>query len=88
MLMQTSALPLEPLRRGKVRDVYVVDGDRVLLVATDRVSAFDVVMNETIPQKGAVLTQITAWWLHQLESEIPHHMLSAKDWPNAKSRCW
>ncbi|HUR00146.1 MAG TPA: phosphoribosylaminoimidazolesuccinocarboxamide synthase [Gemmatimonadaceae bacterium] len=75
--MQTSSLPLEPLRRGKVRDVYVVDDERLLLVATDRVSAFDVVMNETIPQKGAVLTQITAWWLRQLESEIPHHMLSA-----------
>jgi phosphoribosylaminoimidazole-succinocarboxamide synthase len=46
-------------------------------VATDRVSAFDVVMNETIPRKGAVLTQITAWWLRQLEPEIKHHMLSA-----------
>ena len=77
MLMQTSALPLEPLRRGKVRDVYIVDDERLLLVATDRVSAFDVVMNETIPQKGAVLTQITAWWLRQLEPEIRHHMLSA-----------
>ena len=51
------------LRRGKVRDVYVVDDDRLLLVATDRVSAFDVVMDEPIPYKGAVLTQITAWWL-------------------------
>src|SRR3954464_12398163 len=75
--MQTSALPLEPLRRGKVRDVYIVDDERLLLVATDRVSAFDVVMNETIPYKGAVLTQITAWWLKQLEPEIQHHMLSA-----------
>ena len=75
--MQTSALPLEPLRRGKVRDVYVVDKDRILLVATDRVSAFDVVMNETIPRKGAVLTQITAWWLRQLEPDVEHHMLSA-----------
>jgi phosphoribosylaminoimidazole-succinocarboxamide synthase len=77
MLMQTSALPLTPFRRGKVRDVYEVDSDRLLLIATDRVSAFDVVMAETIPHKGAVLTQITAWWLRQLESKVEHHMLSA-----------
>ncbi len=77
MLMQTSALPLTPFRRGKVRDVYEVDAGRLLLVATDRVSAFDVVMGETIPHKGTVLTQITAWWLRQLEPRIQHHMLSA-----------
>ncbi|MGZ3331316.1 MAG: phosphoribosylaminoimidazolesuccinocarboxamide synthase [Gemmatimonadaceae bacterium] len=77
MLMQASTLPLTPFRRGKVRDVYEVDADRLLIVATDRVSAFDVVMGETIPQKGAVLTQITAWWLRQLEHEVDHHMLSA-----------
>src|SRR5205814_2853981 len=77
MLMQTSALPLTPFRRGKVRDVYEVDADRLLLVATDRVSAFDVVMGETIPHKGTVLTQITAWWLRQLEPRIEHHMLYA-----------
>ena len=77
MLMEASALPLKPFRRGKVRDVYVVDDERLLLVATDRVSAFDVVMAETIPQKGAILTQITAWWLRQIESRVEHHMLSA-----------
>ena len=77
MLMGASALPLTPFRRGKVRDVYVVDDERLLLVATDRVSAFDVVMAETIPHKGAVLTQITAWWLNQLGSKVEHHMLSA-----------
>jgi phosphoribosylaminoimidazole-succinocarboxamide synthase len=77
MLMEASALPLTPFRRGKVRDVYIVDDERLLLVATDRVSAFDVVMAETIPHKGAVLTQITAWWLRQLERSIDHHMLSA-----------
>jgi phosphoribosylaminoimidazole-succinocarboxamide synthase len=77
MLMEASALPLTPFRRGKVRDVYVVDDERLLLVATDRVSAFDVVMAEPIPHKGAVLTQITAWWLRQLESRVEHHMLSA-----------
>lgn len=76
-LMQASALPLTPFRRGKVRDVYEVDAERLLIVATDRVSAFDVVMAETIPHKGAVLTQITAWWLRQLEGQVEHHMLSA-----------
>ena len=70
-------LPLRLLRRGKVRDVYEVDAESVLLVATDRVSAFDVVMSEPVPRKGEVLTQITAWWLRQLERRVPHHMVSA-----------
>jgi len=70
-------LPLTHLRRGKVREVYIVDDERLLLVATDRVSAFDVVMNEAIPYKGAVLTQVTAWWLRQLESSVAHHMITA-----------
>jgi phosphoribosylaminoimidazole-succinocarboxamide synthase len=74
---QVAPLPLEHLRRGKVREVYIVDDERLLLVATDRVSAFDVVMNEAIPHKGAVLTQITAWWLRQLETDVRHHMISA-----------
>ena len=77
VLMTTSALPLERIARGKVRDVYAVDGDRLLLVATDRVSAYDVVMAEPIPQKGAVLTQVSAWWFRQLEGVVPHHMISA-----------
>jgi phosphoribosylaminoimidazole-succinocarboxamide synthase len=73
----TTTLPLSVLRRGKVRDVYEVDADRLLVVATDRVSAFDVVMRETVPYKGAVLTQLTAWWLRQIEADVPHHMISA-----------
>jgi phosphoribosylaminoimidazole-succinocarboxamide synthase len=72
-----TTLPLSVLRRGKVRDVYEVDDARLLVVATDRVSAFDVVMRETVPFKGAVLTQMTAWWLRQLERDVPHHMISA-----------
>ena len=75
--MKESALPLKAFRRGKVRDVYIVDDERLLLVATDRVSAFDVVMSEAVPHKGAVLTQITAWWLTTLAPRIDHHMLSA-----------
>ena len=71
------SIPLPLLRRGKVREVYVVDDARLLLVASDRVSAFDVVMNERVPHKGAVLTQLTAWWLRAFGDLVPHHMLSA-----------
>jgi phosphoribosylaminoimidazole-succinocarboxamide synthase len=73
----STSLPVPLVRRGKVRDVYAVDDDRLLVVATDRVSAFDVVMAEPVPHKGAVLTQLTAWWLRRLEPEIDHHMLAA-----------
>ena len=76
LLVGQTALPLPLLRRGKVRDVYVVDEERLLLVTSDRVSAFDVVMHELVPYKGAVLTQLTAWWLRQFESEVAHHLLS------------
>jgi phosphoribosylaminoimidazole-succinocarboxamide synthase len=72
-----SSLPLRHLRRGKVREVYEVDAERLLIVATDRVSAFDVVMKEPVPQKGAVLTQLTAWWLRRFEGDVRHHMLSS-----------
>lgn len=72
-----TALPLPLVRRGKVRDVYRVDADRLLLVTTDRISAFDVVMREAIPFKGVVLTQLSAWWLGQLGERIAHHLLTA-----------
>src|SRR5712671_3504260 len=75
--MLASDLPLPRIGRGKVRDIYAVGDDRVLLLTTDRISAFDVVMAETIPMKGAVLTQISAWWFDRLEGAVPHHMISA-----------
>ena len=75
--MTTSDLPLDRIGRGKVRDIYAVDDERVLLVTTDRISAFDVVMGEAIPDKGVVLTQVSAWWFHQLDGVVPHHMLAA-----------
>jgi phosphoribosylaminoimidazole-succinocarboxamide synthase len=75
--MLASDLPLPKVGRGKVRDIYAIGDDRVLLLTTDRISAFDVVMAETIPMKGAVLTQISAWWFRQLEGVVPHHMISA-----------
>ena len=76
-LVGRSELPLPLVRRGKVREVYAVGEDRLLLVASDRVSAFDVVMAELVPGKGAVLTQLTAWWLRRLEGRIAHHMLAS-----------
>ena len=77
LLMTESDLPLRRIARGKVRDVYEVEGDRLLLVATDRVSAYDVVMAEPIPMKGAVLTQTSAWWFRQLDGILKHHMIAA-----------
>jgi phosphoribosylaminoimidazole-succinocarboxamide synthase len=73
-----SALPLPLVRRGKVREVYAVDPDHLLLVASDRVSAFDVVMREPIPRKGAVLTQISAFWFERLAHVFPSHYLTAR----------
>jgi phosphoribosylaminoimidazole-succinocarboxamide synthase len=72
-----SKLPLPLLRRGKVREVYEVDEATLLLVASDRVSAFDVVMREAVPFKGAVLTQMSAFWFERLQSVMPHHLISA-----------
>ena len=74
-----TALPFPLLRRGKVRDVYDVGDDRLLIVATDRISAFDVVMTQPIPDKGAVLTQVTAWWLQHGGSFAPNHMIASSD---------
>jgi len=75
--MRGSDLPLPLIGRGKVRDIYAVGDEQLLLVTTDRISAFDVVMDETIPMKGAVLTQLSAWWFNALEGVVPHHMISA-----------
>jgi phosphoribosylaminoimidazole-succinocarboxamide synthase len=72
-----SSLPLPLLRRGKVREVYEVDPDTLLLVASDRVSAFDVVLKEPVPQKGTVLTQLSAFWFRKLATVIPNHLISA-----------
>jgi phosphoribosylaminoimidazole-succinocarboxamide synthase len=73
-----SRLPLPLLRRGKVREVYVVDAEHLLLVASDRVSAFDVVMQEPVPHKGAVLTQISAFWFERLADVFPSHYITAR----------
>ena len=72
-----SQLPLPLVRRGKVREVYEVDRDALLLVASDRVSAFDVVLREPVAHKGAVLTQLSAFWFARLGSVMPSHFISA-----------
>ncbi|HEU0120285.1 MAG TPA: phosphoribosylaminoimidazolesuccinocarboxamide synthase [Bryobacteraceae bacterium] len=76
-LVLESNLPgLELIRRGKVRDVYAVDEERLLIVATDRISAFDVILGSGIPDKGRVLTQISLFWFDLL-SNVPNHLISA-----------
>jgi phosphoribosylaminoimidazole-succinocarboxamide synthase len=75
--LAASRLPLPLWRRGKVREVYEVDAGRLLLVASDRVSAFDVVMQEAVPWKGAVLTQLSAFWFRTLGGLGAHHFLTA-----------
>ncbi len=77
-VLAASALPLPLLRRGKVREVYAVDDSRLLLVASDRVSAFDVVMAEPVPRKGEVLTQLSAFWFRTLAGLGPTHFLTAE----------
>ena len=68
---------LDLVHRGKVRETYRVDGDHLLLVATDRLSAFDVVFDQPIPDKGAVLTRLSAWWFDQLAPLGRSHFVSA-----------
>jgi phosphoribosylaminoimidazole-succinocarboxamide synthase len=75
-VLQSELDGLALLHRGKVRDVYAVDEETLLLVASDRVSAFDVVMGRPVPRKGEVLTLITAWWLSRLEGRVDHHLLA------------
>jgi phosphoribosylaminoimidazole-succinocarboxamide synthase len=73
----TTSLSGYPKRSGKVRDIYDL-GDRLLIVATDRISAYDVVMPNGIPDKGRVLTQISAFWFEKLAGVAPHHLISTE----------
>ena len=73
-LLTTSITSLPLVARGKVRDNYAVGADRLLMVATDRLSAFDVVMGEPIPGKGALLTQMALWWFGRLGHIVPNHL--------------
>ncbi len=80
IVWETNLPGIQFLNRGKVRDLYAV-GDRLLIVATDRLSAFDVVLPTPIPDKGRVLTQLSLFWFDLLGDIIPNHVLSAADFP-------
>ena len=80
VLRETNFPGLAPSARGKVRDIYDL-GEQLLIVATDRLSAFDVVMPTPIPDKGKVLTQISLFWFDLLKDVIPNHVLSADNFP-------
>ncbi len=71
-------LPLPLVAHGKVRELYAVDDDHLLLVASDRLSAYDVVLPTAVPDKGAVLTGLSLWWFEQLADVVPHHLVSAR----------
>lgn len=77
VLLETRLPGVRLFSRGKVRDVYEVAVDRLLIVATDRISAFDVVMAEGIPEKGRVLTQLSCFWFEFLRDVVPTHFLTA-----------
>ena len=81
---------VEHISAGKVRDLYSLDGD-MLLVASDRISVYDVVLPTPVPDKGALLTQLSVWWFHKLRNVAPNHLISATDVPpefqNRALRC-
>ena len=85
VILQTSYSDLKFLKKGKVRDIYEIDG-KLLIVATDRLSAFDVVFDQGIPEKGKVLTKISSFWFKQVADIIPNHIISTEvnDFPALK----
>jgi len=80
VLRETQFAGLSPSARGKVRDIYDL-GDKLLIVATDRLSAFDVILPTPIPDKGRVLTQLSLFWFDLLKDVIPNHVISATEFP-------
>jgi phosphoribosylaminoimidazole-succinocarboxamide synthase len=80
---EAAALPgLEPFSQGKVRDIYAVDDDRLLLVASDRISTYDVVHPTPIPDKGKVLTGLSAFWFEKTADIVPNHLVSFTEVPD------
>lgn len=76
-------IPGLPVRRGKVRDIYELDGERLLIVASDRISAFDVIIGEPIPDKGKVLTRLSVFWFDHLTDTVTSHLERFLDTPEA-----
>jgi phosphoribosylaminoimidazole-succinocarboxamide synthase len=87
LLLKTELPGVEPFARGKVRDLYAL-GDRLLIVASDRISAFDVVLPSGIPDKGRILTQLSVFWFEFLRDLVPTHFLTATvdEFPQAARR--
>jgi len=77
LILESNLPGLELIRRGKVRDVYAVGADKLLIVASDRISAFDVILGSGIPDKGRILTQISLFWFEYLKGFVPNHLISA-----------
>jgi phosphoribosylaminoimidazole-succinocarboxamide synthase len=77
-VVETTLANLKLERRGKVRDVYAIDDQRLLIVATDRISAFDSVLPTPIARKGEVLTQLSRFWFEKLEHVVPHHLITTR----------
>ncbi|MFQ5520022.1 MAG: phosphoribosylaminoimidazolesuccinocarboxamide synthase [Candidatus Methylomirabilia bacterium] len=88
VVIQTAFPDVPLVRRGKVRDVYAVNPDTLLIVATDRISAFDVVLPNPIPEKGRILTALTLFWFDLIGDLVPHHLLTAdvSEYPAALQR--
>jgi phosphoribosylaminoimidazole-succinocarboxamide synthase len=82
LVLETNLTGLKPPKRGKVRDIYDL-GDTLLIVATDRISAFDVVLPNAIPEKGRVLTQVSKYWFSKTKTIVQNHLISTevKDFP-------
>src|SRR5512143_2140153 len=76
--VRETKLPLPLVGRGKVRDIYAVGDDKLLIVTTDRLSAFDVVLPNPIPYKGKVLSQISLFWFDYFSPVMPHHLITAE----------
>ncbi|HCF04995.1 MAG TPA: phosphoribosylaminoimidazolesuccinocarboxamide synthase [Desulfomicrobiaceae bacterium] len=85
IVTQTQFPGLELLSRGKVRDIYALDAEHLLIVTTDRMSAFDVVLGEPVPYKGVVLNQITVFWMRMFHDLVPNHLVATEvaDFPPA-----
>jgi phosphoribosylaminoimidazole-succinocarboxamide synthase len=85
VVTQTRFPGLELLSRGKVRDIYALDAEHLLIVTTDRMSAFDVVLGEPVPYKGVVLNQITVFWMRMFHDLVPNHLVATEvaDFPPA-----
>lgn len=81
VIRETNFAGVAPMARGKVRDIYDL-GDKLLIVATDRLSAFDVIMATPIPDKGRVLTQLSLFWFEKLRDILPNHVLTATEFPS------